>query len=246
MFLLCHVFAGMVLGIALARPPRIPPAVLIAVAGSLFADLLDKPMALLLTDPASIFRTFGHTLLAWILVLAVVTALSLYSRDGLVFLFPAAMLLHQVMDLPWRDTVTWLYPLRGPLVDCHCGGEGYVGIQSAAEVTSLSEWIFFAAILLLSALIFQEWITAWTGWDPAPVARRIFPWVIILLAATGVVAAIAGILGLPTAFLAGMVDPAGDLMLAAVSLAGAALLLIHRDRIGAGSEGPGGIPPSRP
>ena len=79
-----------------------------------------------------------------------------------------------------------------------------------------------------------------------PFLQLAFELVIILLAATGVVAAIAGILGLPTALLAGMVDPAGDLMLAAVSLAGAALLLIHRDRIGAGSEGPGGIPPSRP
>jgi LexA-binding, inner membrane-associated putative hydrolase len=233
MFLLCHVFAGMVLGIALARPPRIPTAVLIAVAGSLFADLLDKPLALLLTDPTSIFRTFGHTLLAWILVFAASYALYRYSRDGLVFLFPAAMLLHQVMDLPWRDPVTWLYPLRGPLVDCHCGGVGYVGTQSAAEVTSLSEWIFLAAILVLSTLVFRQGITAWTRWDPAPVARRIFPVVIVLLVFMGLAAAIAGILGRPTFLLAGKVDTAGDLMVAAVSLAGAPVLCWRRREYGA-------------
>jgi len=246
MFLLCHVFAGMVLGIAAARPPRIPQAVLIAVAGSLFIDLLDKPLALLITDPTSIARTFGHTLLAWILMLAVITVIYLYSRNSLVFLFPAAMLLHQLMDMPWRDPVTWLYPVLGPLVDCQCGGEGYVGIQSLAEVFSLSEWIFLAAILVPGALVFREWITAWTGRDPAPVARRLFPGVIVLLVLMGLAAALAGVLSLPTPLLAGEIDPTGDLMLAAVSLAGAALLAIHRDRIGAAWERPGRNFPSQP
>jgi hypothetical protein len=245
MFLLCHVFAGMVLGIAAARPPRVPLAVVIAVAGSLFADLLDKPLALLLSDPASIARTFGHTILAWILVLAVVSVIYLYSRNGLVFLFPAAMLLHQLMDLPWRDPVTWLYPALGPLVDCQCGGEGYVGIQSVAEVYSLSEWIFLAAILVLSALVFHEWITAWTGWDPAPVARRIFPGVVVLLVLAGIAAAVAGVAGLPTPLLAGTIDPGGDLMLAAVFLVGAMLLVIHRGRIGAASGNMAGNPSHR-
>jgi len=233
MFLLCHVFAGMVLGIALVRPPRLPLAVLVAVAGSLFADLLDKPLALLLADPGSIGQTFGHTLLAWLLILAAATVIYLYSRNRLVFLFPAAVLLHQVMDMAWRDPVTWFYPLLGPLVDCQCGGEGYVGTQSLAEVVSISEWIFFAAILVAGALVFREWITVRTGRDPAPAARRLFPGVIVLLALMGVAAAIAGALGLPTPLLAGEIDPSGDLMLAAVSLAGAALLVIHRERVGA-------------
>lgn len=233
MFLLCHVFVGMVLGIAVARPTRIPPAVLIAVAGSLFADFLDKPLALILADPASIAQTFGHTLLAWLLILVVAVIIYLYSRNSLVFLFPAAILLHQLMDMPWRDPVTWLFPLMGPLVDCQCGGEGYVGTRSLAEVLSISEWIFCIAILVLGALVFRGWITSRVGIDPGPAARGLFPGVIVLLALMGLAAAIAGIMGLPTPLLAGTVDPGGDLMLAAVSLAGAALLVIHRDRIGA-------------
>ncbi|MDD1653320.1 MAG: metal-dependent hydrolase [Methanomicrobiales archaeon] len=233
MFLLCHVFAGTVLGISVARPSRIPMAVLIAVAGSLFADLLDKPLALFLFGPGSIGQTFGHTLLAWLLILAAATAIYLYSRNGLVFLFPAAVLLHQVMDMAWRDPVTWLYPLRGPVVDCQCGGQGYVGIQSLAEVFSLSEWIFLAVILVVGALVFRDGMTAWIGRNPAPVARHLFPGALVLLALMGLAAVFAGISGTPTPLLSGAIDPAGDLMLAAVSLAGAVLLAVHRRRIGA-------------
>jgi len=60
-------------------------------------------------------------------VLAVITVIYLYSRNSLVFLFPAAMLLHQLMDMPWRDPVTWLYPVLGPLVDCPVRRRGVRG-----------------------------------------------------------------------------------------------------------------------
>ncbi|MDD1657525.1 MAG: metal-dependent hydrolase [Methanomicrobiales archaeon] len=232
MFILCHVFAGMVLGISLAPALRMRTAVGIAVLGSILPDLVDKPLALFLfPGQSSVGQTFVHMLCAILIVLAATLLVYHWYPDRLLFLFPAAVLLHQVMDLSWVDPVTWLYPVLGPLQDCHCGGAGYVSLQSHAELLSLSEWIFLAVSLLLVALLFRERITGWTGRDPATAARLLFPAAIVLLVLMGLTAVIAGLLGLPTPLLAGEINPSGDLMLAAVSLAGAVILHARRDRI---------------
>ena len=225
MFFFCHVFAGMILGISLSRAPRMRTAVWVAVLGSFLPDLLDKPLAhFVFPGPVNLGQILGHILLGCLII--VVAALVVYRRyhDRLVFLLPAGVLLHQVMDLAWLDPATWLYPVLGPLTPCNCAEGNYVATESLAEVSSLSEWIFLFVIILLAALLFHEQVARWTGHDPVPAARRLIPAAIVLLVLMGLAAAVAGALGLPTPLEAVGVNPPGDLMLAAVSLIGAVML----------------------
>jgi len=232
MFFFCHVFAGMILGISVSRAPRMRTAVWVAVLGSFLPDLVDKPLAhFVFPGPIYLGQTFGHILLGFFIVLSGAFIVYRWYHDRLVFLLPAGVLLHQIMDLAWLDPVTWLYPVLGPLLPCNCGGADYVTVESLAEVSSLSEWIFLLVIILLVALLFHEQVARWTGHDPVPVARRLFPAAIVLLVLAGLAAAVAGTLGLPTPLEAVGVNPPGVLMLAAVSLIGAVMLDENRGRI---------------
>ncbi len=232
MFFFCHVFSGMILGISVSGPPRIRTAVWVAVLGSFLPDLVDKPLAhFVFPGPVNLGQILGHILLGCLIILAVAVVLYRRYHDRLVFLLPAAVLLHQVMDLAWLDPATWLYPVLGPLTPCNCAEGNYVATESLAEVSSLSEWIFLFVIILLAALLFHEQVARWTGHDPAPAARRLLPAAIVLLVLMGLAAAVSGTLDIPTILLGWNEYPAGYLMLAAVYLIGAVMLDENRVRL---------------
>ena len=64
------------------------------------------------------------------------------------------MLLHQIVDMMWRDPVTWYYPLLGPYQADVTPDYFQQAIQ--AELTSVTEWIFFIAILVLVLVLYRN------------------------------------------------------------------------------------------
>jgi hypothetical protein len=66
----------------------------------------------------------------------------------------------------WRDPVTWYYPLLGPYpVDI---SPDYFGQAILAELTSVTEWIFFVAILALALVLYRNKTIHDSLLDPDP------------------------------------------------------------------------------
>jgi len=232
MFFFCHLFAGVVLGISFPATTRIRTAVMVAVLGTILPDLIDKPMEyLVFPGHFMLGQAFWHTLPAFLFLLGGALLVDLWYRDHLVLLLPAAVLLHQVMDITWMDPGTWLSPFLGPLPPCNCTTGNYVGWGFLAEISSLSEWVFLGVTFLVVLLIFHERVAGIFGPRPARYASLLYPYAILLLGLMGLAAAISGVLVITTPLLAGTGGIYGDLMLATVSIAGAAILTRARTRL---------------
>ncbi|RPI36269.1 MAG: hypothetical protein EHM53_12660, partial [Methanoregulaceae archaeon] len=122
----------------------------VCIAGSLFPDLLDKPLMLLIPGIVGSTRTIGHTLLLASAILLAALILWYRSRSVPGIAFAGTVLLHQLLDMLWTLPVTWFFPLRGmfPMVPASGGFLQFLWL----ELTNLSEWVFALAscILLLS------------------------------------------------------------------------------------------------
>jgi hypothetical protein len=105
MLLFAHV------GLALASA-RILNCVSMAflVLGSMLPDIIDKPLGLIVFGSLGMGRSFAHTLLFLLLLVA----LFLYSRDKRLFSFTWGVLVHLSLDFMWSSPAILLWPLLGP------------------------------------------------------------------------------------------------------------------------------------
>jgi hypothetical protein len=74
--------------------------------------------------------------------------------------------IHQAVDLMWMDPVTWCYPLLGPYPADFT--PDYFQQAIVAELTSVTEWIFFIAILVLVLVLYRNKTLHDTLLDPDP------------------------------------------------------------------------------
>ncbi len=144
MFLACHLFFGLVLGLALAGRTGDRRLIGFAALGALIPDLIDKPIGhILFAETLDSGRLFGHGLL-FVGILLAAGLISYRRRDSFAILAVAAgVFSHQILDAMWAMPVTWYFPLLGPYEPQEY--INYFGGSLLAEVSSLSEWIFLAA-----------------------------------------------------------------------------------------------------
>jgi membrane-bound metal-dependent hydrolase YbcI (DUF457 family) len=151
MFVLAHAFLGLLLGLVFLEITGDRRAVPVSVAGALLPDLLDKPLALFIPVLGS-GRTVGHCLLFILVMSCIALFLCYYRQTILGVAFVSGILLHQIFDSMWQTTQTWLYPFSGqfPLMTA----PDYTGYYLLLELMSPSEWVFFAASILIIAGVF--------------------------------------------------------------------------------------------
>lgn len=227
MFVACHLFLGLVLGLALTGRLGDRRLIGFAALGAVLPDLIDKPVGhLLLAESLDSGRLFAHGLL--FLMILTVAGIALHRRRESVALLAVAagVFSHQVLDAMWALPVTWYFPLFGPYEPYEF--TNYFGGAILAEVSSLSEWVFLAASAGIA-------LAACRGRCPdlgiaATIVRVSIP-LVGILALASLYALVAGI---PESILMAGAGPEDYLLLAAVGAIGVIAVIRHHDLLNAG------------
>lgn len=152
MYVLLHLLAGVLIGLALTLVFRDRLVIVLAAVGSMLPDLIDKPLGhILLANTLDYGRIYGHTLLFICIFLIAGVVLSLrYQRVGpLLIALVAGILSHQVLDTMWAEPANWFWPVFGPFQGS--APPGFITNAFFAEILNPSEWI--AGLLALFLLI---------------------------------------------------------------------------------------------
>jgi membrane-bound metal-dependent hydrolase YbcI (DUF457 family) len=219
MLVFCHLFVGAAIGLALAQATGDRRLILAGLFAGILPDLIDKPLGhLMLASTLDNGRLVAHSL-AFVLVLLVAGALLLRGRGPLLTAVLAlGVLSHQLLDAMWRDPSAWFFPLLGPFVPGHYPDYFLSGL--AAELGTPSEWLFGAATLALVLAVVRP---AFAPADLARSARRLLPVLAVGIGLMGLLALVAGALGLPAPFAPG-IGPRDMLLLGLGSLGGAVVV----------------------
>ncbi|QSZ67620.1 metal-dependent hydrolase [Methanofollis aquaemaris] len=198
MFLLCHLAAGVVLGLLLARPLKDLRAVPACAFGAILPDLIDKPLGhIFLADSLGYGRIYTHTLIVLSVVAFVGALLFWRYRNGIVLALAVGIGSHQVLDTMWSEPVNWFYPFLGPF----SGGADTTTFQDLvmAELSEPSEWIFLLVIISFGFLFLKKsWRDAILSHSGRFVERIAVP-IGILLILVGALLILSGLLPLPWA-----------------------------------------------
>ncbi len=230
MFLACHLFVGVLIGLVLADRLRDRRLLLFAAAGALLPDLIDKPLGhIILHDSIDDGRIFMHGLFLALTLLFI--GLFLWRRRGSFVLGALAcgILSHQVLDTMWELPVSWYYPLLGPYQPG--GFPDFLAFALWSEVGSLSEWVFAAASAVVLLLVYRETTEAYLGSRAVIFSGRASPAVTFLCAAMG--AAALGLLAMGATSDLLMVgdSPQANLILALTGIGGAMVLIRYRGTV---------------
>ncbi|WP_220680885.1 metal-dependent hydrolase [Methanofollis formosanus] len=185
MFLLCHLVAGFILGLLLARVLRDMRAVPACAFGAILPDLIDKPLGhIFLADSLGYGRIYTHTLIVLFAVALVGALLFWRYRNGIVLALAVGIGSHQLLDAMWREPTNWYYPILGPF----SGGADTTTFQDLvmAELSEPSEWIFLLVILSFGLLFLKKsWRDAFFSRSGRIVERLAVPLGILLIVAGG-------------------------------------------------------------
>ena len=186
MYLFAHAFAGCLIGLIFSRISHDRRALPVCLAGAVLPDIIDKPLAILIPAIFGSSRTLGHTLLFVVLLLLAGLCVWRYHDSLLGIAFACAVFSHQFLDTIWNLPGTWYFPLLGrfPVILV----PDYVGLSIWNEISTVSEWIFGCAVIVIIA----GWYLDDQERHPmAPVAEnRLVParfTVFVLLVLTGIV-----------------------------------------------------------
>lgn len=223
MFAACHLFLGLILGLAFAGRSGDRRLIGFAALGAILPDLLDKPVGhLLLAGTLDSGRLFGHGLL--FLALLAVAGIALYRRrESFALLAVAAgALSHQVLDAMWAMPVTWYFPLLGPYQPYEF--TDYFGGAILAEVSSLSEWIFLAAAAGIALAASRG-----SGSGSSRLAAALVRVSVPLLGILALVSVLVWAAGSPESILMAGAGPEDYLLLAAVAAVGVVGTIRHQE-----------------
>jgi membrane-bound metal-dependent hydrolase YbcI (DUF457 family) len=228
MFVACHLFIGLVLGLAIADRLDDRRFIGFSALGAVLPDLLDKPVGhILLAESLNSGRIIGHGLLFLALLLIVGVALRRRRGSFVLLAVAAGVASHQVLDAMWAMPVTWYFPLLGPYEP----GEftGYFGNAILGEVSSLSEWLFLLASTAIALAAGHDF-----GRDLSGPRRTLTRTAVPLLAALALVSLFAWAAGVPERILMAGAGPEEHLMLAAAAVAGIIGIAGHWEFLDAG------------
>lgn len=115
MYIFFHLFAGLVIGFLIADLLHDRRWLLPCALGSVLPDFIDKPIGhILFADSIGYGRIYGHTLLFFLCVLIAGLILWKYRKTPVLVALATGILLHEILDLMWREPANWCYPFLGP------------------------------------------------------------------------------------------------------------------------------------
>jgi hypothetical protein len=167
MLILGHLVIGLIIGFILYEIFHARTLIVFCAIGSVLPDLVDKGLGhIIFSASLDNGRIFFHSL-GMVLLFAVVGLIVWnYYRSFAFLVVGFGVLLHQLADVMWTSPVTWYYPLLGPFpADVT---PDYFQQAILAELTSVTEWILFVAILVLAFVLYRNKMLQDTLLDPDP------------------------------------------------------------------------------
>jgi|GEM_PF-1166659 len=152
MYLLCHLAAGLAIGIILYIFFRDPLLIIAAGAGGIASDLIDKPLGhIILKNSIDYGRIYAHGLVFFCIILlcGIIIWYRYYSFTGIAF--SLGIFSHQLLDRMWDEPVNWFYPFLGSFKKESF--TDFFGNAFFQEILNPSEWLFASAIFVI--LIFS-------------------------------------------------------------------------------------------
>ncbi|HOB17607.1 MAG TPA: metal-dependent hydrolase [Candidatus Methanoculleus thermohydrogenotrophicum] len=223
MFVACHLFVGLILGVVIADRIDDRRFIGFSALGGVLPDLIDKPVGhILFAESLNSGRIVAHGLLFLTILLIAGVALRRQRGSFALLAVAAGVASHQILDAMWAMPVTWYFPLLGPYEP----GDftSYFGNAILAEVSSLSEWVFLLA---------STGIALATGHDPgrdlSGLGRTLTRAAVPLLAALILVSLCAWAAGIKESILMVGAGPGEYLMLAAAGFVGVIGMIRHRE-----------------
>ncbi len=167
MLILGHLVIGLIIGFILYEIFHARTIIVFCAIGSILPDIFDKLIGrVIFYSSLDNGRIFFHSL-GIVLLFAIVGLLFWKYYRSFAFLGVGfGVLVHQVVDMIWKDPVTWYYPLLGPYPSDFASD--YFGQAILAEITSVTEWIFFVALLVLAIVLYRYKTLHYPVLDPDP------------------------------------------------------------------------------
>ena len=155
MLILGHLVIGLIIGFILYEIFHARSLIVFCAIGSVLPDLVDKGLGhIVFSSSLDNGRIFFHSLVIVLLFAIVGLLVWNYYRSFAFLVVGLGVLLHQVVDMMWKQPVTWYYPLLGPYpVDVT---PDYFDQAVLAELSSVTEWIFFIAILVIVLVLYRN------------------------------------------------------------------------------------------
>jgi membrane-bound metal-dependent hydrolase YbcI (DUF457 family) len=155
MLILGHLVIGLIIGFILYEIFHARTIIVFCAIGSVLPDIVDKLLGHTIFN-ASLDngRIFFHSLGIVLLFAVVGLIVWRYYRSFSFLVVGFGVLLHQLLDMMWTSPVSWYYPFLGPYpADIT---SDYFEQAILAELTSVTEWIFFIAILVLALVLYRN------------------------------------------------------------------------------------------
>jgi hypothetical protein len=155
MLFMGHLVIGLIIGFILYEFFHGRTIIVFVAIGSILPDIIDKPLGhIIFGSILDNGKIFFHSLI--IVLLFFITGLivwRLYKSNSFIFI-AVGLFLHQLVDMMWKSPVNWYYPFLGPYpAEPHTD---YLLNALVAELTSVTEWIFFFALLAIAFLLYRN------------------------------------------------------------------------------------------
>jgi len=167
MLILGHLVIGLIIGFILYEIFHARSIIVFCAIGSVLPDLVDKVLGrVIFSSSLDNGRIFFHSLVIVLLFFIIGLIVWKYYRSFSFLVVASGVFIHQAVDLMWRDPVTWYYPLLGPYLTDFT--PDYFQQAIVAELASVTEWIFFVAIMVLFIVLYRNKTLNDTLLDPDP------------------------------------------------------------------------------
>ena len=171
MLFLGHLVIGLILGFILYEFYHARTMIVFCALGSVLPDIVDKPLGhIVFGSSLDNGRIFFHSLIIVLLFLITGLIVWRYYRSFSFLVVGFGMFIHQIVDMMWRQPVNWYYPFLGPYQTDF--SRDYFQKAVLAELTSVNEWIFFAAIVVIATVLYRNQVVHKTFLNPDPIMQK--------------------------------------------------------------------------
>jgi membrane-bound metal-dependent hydrolase YbcI (DUF457 family) len=171
MLFLAHLVIGLIIGFILYEFFHARTIIVFCAIGSILPDIVDKVLGrVIFSSSLDNGRIFFHSLGIVLLFLIAGLIVWRYYRSFSFLMVGVGVLLHQLADMMWTSPVSWYYPFLGPYPADFV--PDYFQRAILAELTSVTEWIFFAAIVVVTFALYRNQTLKNTYLDHDPLLRQ--------------------------------------------------------------------------
>lgn len=150
-----HLVIGLIIGFILYEFFHDRTIIVFVAIGSVLPDVVDKPLGyIIFSSTLDNGRIFFHSLIMVFLFFIIGFIIWRLFKSYSIIFIAVGVFVHHLVDMMWTRPVNWEYPLFGQVQpEAHTN---YFLNALVAELTSVTEWIFFIAVLTIAILLYRN------------------------------------------------------------------------------------------